>query len=210
MSRRDLTGLRFGNLVVEKLSHKAEGTSRWYWICRCDCGSVRHFAGAQLVSRGDGQGCGCRRRNNGPTPRHGHSVGGRVSLTLASYRQMVRRCTEIGRPDGDRYIGRGISIAAEWLGPRGFQRFLEHVGERPSDRHSLDRINNDGHYEPGNVRWATASEQNRNTRRTRLDSIGRMQVRWLIVEAGYKRKWVREAFGVGKHVIECALRENGD
>jgi hypothetical protein len=75
---------------------------------------------------------------------------------------MVSRCYN---PNVERYPiygGRGVRVADEWRGDGGYERWLEHIGPRPSKSHSIDRIDNDGHYEPGNVRWATRQEQIRN------------------------------------------------
>jgi hypothetical protein len=202
--RRDLTGQRFGFVVVEQLSHRAEGTSRWYWVCRCDCGTVRPMAGNQLVRRGS-QGCGCQRKNNGAPVAHGHGRRGARSLTLKSYYQMVRRCTSGEAAYAENYACRGIRICENWLGASGFAAFLSHVGERPSSRHSLDRIDNDKGYEPGNVRWATPAQQARNQRRTKIDAVAQMQVRWLIAEGGLRQIRVAEAFGVTRDTIRNAL-----
>jgi hypothetical protein len=82
------------------------------------------------------------------------------------YQQMKQRCLNpkcLSWPD---YGGRGITISPCWLGEDGFDNFVRDVGKRPSRKHSLDRINNDGNYEPGNVRWATAKTQNKNRRRS--------------------------------------------
>lgn len=109
--------------------------------------------------------------------RHGQSAGNLENLAAArtthgqkntptyrSWQAMVTRCTNPKRDDWKYYGGRGITVAAEWVGRGGFQRFLAHIGERPEGL-SLDRIDNNGNYEPGNVRWATASEQRLNQRR---------------------------------------------
>lgn len=81
---------------------------------------------------------------------------------------MRARCRDPGHPNFARYGGRGVVVCARWL---SFEAFLSDVGPRPSPLHSIDRIDNDGNYEPGNVRWATAAEQNRNKRSTRLVTV---------------------------------------
>lgn len=97
---------------------------------------------------------------------HGHCKkqkdGRRESLTYTSWRMMVQRCTNENRKDYDLYGGRGILVYFGWLGPGGFQEFLQDVGLRPSLKHSLDRIDPDGNYDFSNVRWATKSAQNSN------------------------------------------------
>lgn len=81
------------------------------------------------------------------------------------WKAMVARCTQPHHPSYANYGGRGIQVCDRWL---DYSAFREDVGERPSSKHSLDRIDNDGDYEPSNCRWATSSEQNRNTRANRL------------------------------------------
>jgi hypothetical protein len=87
------------------------------------------------------------------------------------WRDMIRRCSDSRRSDYVHYGARGISVSALWLGDDGFRRFVEHIGPRPSPRHSVDRINTSGNYEPGNVRWATQKEQVRNSRHIRLITV---------------------------------------
>lgn len=97
--------------------------------------------------------------------RHGHASvqpnGAQGSPTYTSWRMMVQRCTNSKRKDYENYGGRGISVYFGWLGAGGFDEFLADVGVRPVGT-SLDRINPDGHYEPGNVQWSTAAVQNSN------------------------------------------------
>jgi len=74
---------------------------------------------------------------------------------------MIQRCYNHQRKNYDRYGGRGITVCKRWR--EAFAAFLEDMGEPPTQQHSIDRINNDGNYEPGNCRWATALEQSRNS-----------------------------------------------
>ena len=94
-------------------------------------------------------------------PLHGHSKVGHVTPTYSSWQHMKKRCLDPSWHNYRRYGGRGITICDRWLGRQGFVNFLADLGEKPPDT-SLDRINNDGNYEPSNCRWATPKEQNNN------------------------------------------------
>lgn len=83
---------------------------------------------------------------------------------------MKSRCSNPKEKCSAYYLGRGITVCEEWKA--SFSAFLEHIGPRPSAKHSLDRIDNDGHYEPGNVRWVTQREQLLNRRGTRMVEVG--------------------------------------
>ncbi len=99
--------------------------------------------------------------------------------TFKAWKSMRERCLTSTRHDFARYGGRGIAVCARWS--ESFERFLVDMGPRPSNKHSLDRINNDGNYEPGNCRWATWSQQARNRSTNRLieiDGITRTRAEW--------------------------------
>ena len=101
--------------------------------------------------------------------RHGHFG----TPTYRSWAHMVERCRNPRASMFAAYGGAGITVVDEWVGKGGFERFLAHVGERPSSAHSIDRFPNPhGNYEPGNVRWATDGEQARNRKSTILVTIG--------------------------------------
>lgn len=108
-----------------------------------------------------------------PAYRHGHDGRGKRTPEYRCWAAIQSRCHN-ENDDGYEYYGaRGVRVDDSWRGEGGFERFLAYVGLRPSPQHSLDRYpNNDGNYEPGNVRWATRTEQMRNTRRATLITIG--------------------------------------
>ena len=92
---------------------------------------------------------------------HGHYSGGQQSPTYVSWRSLIQRCTNPNKINWKYYGGRGITICKRWR--ESFEAFLEDMGERP-DFTSIDRIDNDGNYEPGNCRWATRKQQRANQR----------------------------------------------
>jgi hypothetical protein len=165
-SRRalDLTGMRFGRLVViERAGHR--GVER-AWVCRCDCGTECVTVTASL-RKGNTRSCGClhvevcaelgfRRAT------HGHCRGRTRTPEYQAWLNMRQRCLDPKASGYQRYAGRGIRVSPHWL---NFGNFFQDMGRRPAPHYSLDRINNDGNYEPGNCKWSTLSEQARNQRR---------------------------------------------
>lgn len=156
MRKLDLTGQTFGRLTVLSSFHRA-GEPKARWLCKCSCGKTHTPTTLDLRS-GRTRSCGCFRRevNSVPDPKHNHREYG-------IWNGMIQRCYNPNRARFNRYGGRGIRVCDEWRA--SFERFFADLGPSPSKTHSLERIDNDGHYEPGNVRWATKKEQSRNTRR---------------------------------------------
>lgn len=162
--RIDLTGQRFGRLVVGGHSERRSG--RVMWACLCDCGE-KMVAQQNNLRSGNTTSCGCAHR------RHGHSIPGNHSPTYNSWQNMISRVDgQRGAETTKNYSGRGIGICGRW---RAFDLFLKDMGARP-DGTTLDRIDNDRGYECGvcqtcidagrkmNCRWATRKDQQRNRR----------------------------------------------
>lgn len=153
---RDLTGQRFGRLVAQEVAGRVRRAA--IWLCRCDCGQTTQVHHSNLL-QGCSKSCGCLRREVTRANSTTHGQSGR-SPEYQSWASMLARVRSTrGRRDTD-YRQRGITVCERW---HSFENFLADMGPRPAGR-SLDRIDNDGNYEPSNCRWATASEQVRNRR----------------------------------------------
>jgi hypothetical protein len=159
-----IPGQRFGRLttISETYRYRPERNRSpkrvRVWLCRCDCGNVAPFDAAQLwgsITRS----CGCFSKDRRPDCARTH--GRRYCPEYNTWAGMHSRCENPKEAGYKNYGGRGITVCERW---RSFENFYADVGDRPSPKHSIDRINNDGNYEPGNVRWATRTEQNRNRR----------------------------------------------
>lgn len=127
-------------------------------VCRCDCGTKKTIYSSSLYNNQSGS-CGCDQARNAWTT-HGETRGGKWTKEYAAWNAMITRCETPSFIEYHRYGGRGIRVHPKWR--KDFSAFLSHVGRAPSVAHSLDRIDNDGNYEPGNVRWATRHEQRTN------------------------------------------------
>lgn len=155
---RDLSGQQFGLwLVLERAPNKGTRTA---WTCRCACGAVVAVTAVHLT-QGASRSCGCVKSKTGPgAPRYIH--GQSETWLYLRWAAMVQRCTNPNSKSFVNYGGRGITVCAEWR--ESFAAFAASVGQPPAPGLSIDRIDNDRGYEPGNVRWATVTEQARNRR----------------------------------------------
>lgn len=168
----DLSGQIFGRLTVVSFVGGQGRGKHAIWLCRCECGK-QTFATSHRLRSSRTLSCGCLRderrrmavRTHGESSWHGHSATSEYRI----WNGIIGRCEN---PNNSRYAdygGRGISVCPEWR--VSFSAFLQYIGRRPSPAHSLDRIESNGNYEPGNVRWATSIEQNRNRRSVALVDI---------------------------------------
>ena len=150
----DLTGKVFGRWLV--LSRKMIVPSQTHWLCLCSCGTKKVVKGQSLIV-GDSKSCGCYKLE--VSTKHGLNN----SPTRSSYIHMIQRCYNPKDTSFRHYGGRGIKVCKRWKGPLGLVNFAADMGLRPKGL-TLDRIDNDGNYEPTNCKWSTKSEQQYNRR----------------------------------------------
>lgn len=162
MKKQRYVGERNGRLVlVQKIGPKL-------WLAQCDCGNSHELDAGTFNTKS----CGCLKREmmREVASLRFKTHGWKGKPEHYTWAAMISRCTNPSHPAFKNYGGRGISVCDEWR--RDFSAFIEHIGPRPSNDHSLDRIDNERGYEPGNVRWATRGEQAKNRRERARNSLG--------------------------------------
>jgi hypothetical protein len=194
MSRVNLIGLRFGKLEVIAFV-EMRGNYRSYWKCQCDCGE-RTVVRCDSLRSGQSRSCGCLQKAQVAERsfKHGAARNGQEAPEYKVWAGMISRCTNPNAHAFMEYGGRGIAVCDRWL--HSFEAFLADMGQRPP-RTTLDRIDNDRGYEPGNCRWATPEEQQSNRRNNRvltLNGVTRSLAEWSRVT------------GIGEMALWCRLK----
>lgn len=199
MKRADINGVKFDRLLVV-VSVGKDKRNNILWDCICECGNRRVVRTSDLTS-GKTKSCGCDigdRISNGRSKNwyNNKFTPKEIKLLYDSYLKMKGRCYNVKRKDYERYGGRGIIVCDRWL--ESFDNYYEDMGNKPSPNHSVDRIDNNGNYEPSNCKWSTYAEQNRNRR----DSF------W--VEHGGKRMVISDwakLLGIDRGSIKARLKK---
>jgi hypothetical protein len=194
---KNLLGMRFGRLIVTARAPRVyQKSASIRWACRCDCGNPHEAASSNLLT-GNVTSCGCFARDVSSLVHRTHGMHG--TSTYSIWVSMIKRCHNPKDTQYPNYGGRGITVCSAWRD--SFESFYADMGTRPNGM-ELDRWpNNDGNYEPGNVRWATRSQNGGNKRNSRWVTIGG--------ETRTLTDWARVS-GVQESVIEDRIRRGVD
>lgn len=187
---RDLTGQKFNRWTV--LSRGTYKAGKIHWLCRCDCGT-EGLVNTQNLKNGASKSCGCLSVESVIRRETTHGMSGYSEYKI--WQMMKNRCSNTRDSHFHRYGGRGIAVCDRW--ENDFAAFYADMGPRPRGL-TIERINNDGNYEPGNCRWATNKEQAHNkANNRRLTAFGKTQI---LIE------WERES-GISSSLLIYHLKQ---
>lgn len=191
----DMTGRRFGALMVTEFAGRFDRGGRPYWRCRCDCGEELDVVALALSRKPHCDRCKRRHKTNQVRERRHRSM--REQLR-SSWSAMMYRCYSGNAKSSFRWYGaRGIAVCDRW---HSFENFAVDMSPRPPGM-SLDRIDANGDYSPDNCRWATQAQQVRTQRRTTIDAVDVQQIRWLLGDGGFSGTDVAKAFSIGRSAV---------
>ena len=202
---KDHTGIKYGRLLVAAPIHrrKPSGKKVVDWLCRCECGNETRVAAADLQS-GKAKSCGCLRRE--VTIARCTTHGASKTPEFHVWASMIGRCECSTNDDFKNYGGRGISVCGRWQA--SFEAFLSDMGQRPSPKHTIERLNNSGNYEPSNCVWAVRTVQGRNKRTTRLSPAIVAAARQMRLDGGNLAAMARR-LGLPRSTLGNASRGQG-
>lgn len=165
---QNLTNKTYERLTVVECLGKIRQSPHIYWLCICSCGKRKEVSGANLKS-GAVKSCGCLQKERAKSVKTTHGLSMDRRGVYSTWLSMHKRCNNTKEKDKTVYMDRGIKVCERW---KAFKNFYADMGERPANT-SLDRIDNDKGYEPGNCKWSSSVEQARNRRSTvKLTAFG--------------------------------------
>lgn len=181
---KSIIGSKYGRLTVTGEGNRING--RIAFLCNCECGNTKMVMRQSLISGGS-KSCGCiKKKYNHP---YGYS-----EKTYKLWHTMIRRCYNKKTNGFSSYGAKGITVCDNWMGINGFVNFMSDMSERPTELHSIDRIDNEQGYSSNNCRWATKIEQANNTRSNRkmtVNGVTKNLCQWAD-ENGINRQTVSE------------------
>ena len=198
MRKLDLTGQRFGRLVVIKEAGRSSD-GRVRWLCKCDCGNYTSTPSTKTLRNGTCRSCGCIERERPNKQTHGKSN----TKLFAVWNAMKQRCYNPNNRSYKNYGGRGITVCQEWK--EDFQTFYDWaIANGYKKGLEIDRIDVNGNYEPDNCRWTNSKKNNNNRRNNVKIKIGREEhtvAEWSEI-TGIPRSTILERFRSGKPLEE--------
>lgn len=158
-SYKNISGQKFGKLEVLYKDLNPKDRNRTWFICKCECGNIKSIRSGD-IQNGNAKSCGCST--------HEGKHGSCYTAEYEAWKGMKRRCLNSKTVNYKNYGGRGITVCDEWI--NSFEIFFKDMGQKPTNLHSIDRIDNNGNYCKDNCKWSTRIEQNRNKRSNKISS----------------------------------------